>query len=176
MELLDLGSFHTAKIKHCKRNIALLAPLFFVAPAVTMIIIGEFSLILTSISLLGGLFVLGIFGFPLKDHTAKLNRIKNEAADFEEFTLTTQVVSKSHEATTSVSGQQGYVSSSTSHRYIVGVRTNQGRHLELDSKQLFMSIREGEYVDVLIKQIVDKNDKLLDSSYIPLMNTIKASL
>ena len=119
---------------------------------------------------------IGILYFTLKQHSSKLEYIDKMTDKFDKFVITTQIISKSKETVTNVSGQDGYVSSTTRHTYIVGVRANNGSALELYSKDLFMSAREGEYIDVLVKQKLDKNEKVLDCSFTPLMDTIKQSI
>ena len=117
-----------------------------------------------------------VFYYILKHHTSKLEYIDKMTDKFEQFTIRTQIITKSKETTTNVSRNQNYVSSRTSHKYIVSVRAEFGGSIEIYSKDLYMSAREGEYIDVLIKRKVDKNGELLDASYIPLLNTIREQI
>lgn len=175
MELLDKGKMYNSQIKQIKHSMIFFSVLVMIIP------ISAIFFDMMSIGMI--LFYLGLIVFinlicywGRSNLKSKINNIDKMTDVFDEFIVTTQIISKSQESKTNVFGQQGYVSSSTHHTYIVGVRTLSGHPLRICSKNLYMSSREGEYVDIVIKQKLDKNDQVLDSSYIPLLNTIKQSI
>lgn len=123
------------------------------------------------------IFLIIILCFFMKKRAMReILRIQNNTAKFEKFTITAQIISKSRESSTSISGTGNNISSRTSHDYIVGVRTVNGKLITIGSKELYLGSAEGEFIDILIKQKLDKNGELLDSSHIPLMQTIRATL
>lgn len=176
MELLDKGNYYTEKIKQIKNAIKVVIGVLGILEIVSAIMAPDIALECFVIISLVGIPLFGLLYFVLRQHKSKLEYIDKMTDKFEEYTVRAQIISKSQESTTHVSGQQGYVSSSTSHLYMVGVRTYSGHTLTIYSESLYMSAREGEYVDVLIKHKLDKNDNLLDKSFTPLLNTISESI
>lgn len=177
MELLDKGMMYESKVKQGKVSIILFTLLGLLWP-VFFVFIGDkdIFLLLIMVSLFMVILVDLIVYICIRANRSKINKIDEMTDVLDEFIVTTQIISKSQESNTNVSGQQGYVSSSTHHEYMVGVRTLSGQPLRIYSKNLYMSSREGEYVDILVKQKLDKNKQVLDSSYIPLFDTIKQSI
>lgn len=175
MELLDKGMMHTSKIKQIKVYILLSLIVFLGVPLVFIVI--ERKIQISSFILSASLVpIIMIFCFALKQHISQIKYIDKMTDRFDKFVVTAQIVSKVQESNTRVSGQQGYVSSRTSHTYMVGLRDISGSNFRINSSDLYMSSREGEYVDILVKQKLDKNNNVIDSSYIPIMETIRSTL
>lgn len=179
MELLDKGIMYESKIKDEKKSM-----IFLVFSSLVFLILG-----IVMGSILGGpMFSMMFMGFlvvaclsvisysKISNYKSEINNIDEMTDVFDEFIITTQIISKAHESNVSISGDRKDIIGFTYNEYIVGLRTLSGQSFRVYSKNLYTSSREGEYVDVLVKQKLDKNKQVLDSSYIPLCDTIKQSI
>lgn len=108
----------------------------------------------------------------------KIKEIDKKTAEFKQSRLTVQIVSKSLESILSIStnSESSRVSGTTYQQYKVGVRSITGISFTVANESLYMGTKEGEFIDIIVKQKVDKNNNVIDSSHIPLMQTIRASV
>lgn len=115
-----------------------------------------------------------------KHYKKKIIEIENLTDKFEAYKVTVKIVSKSQEINSRMTVNQNQYGSSihksTNQKYLVGIRTESGNSAIIYSKQLYMGSSEGEYIDILVKQKLDKNGNVIDSAHIPLMETIRATL
>lgn len=187
MEILDKEFELIRKLKEIKSSfgyffgpISGIVAIFWVYLSIDSHDIATFGL---SISLFFVALSIYCFTYPTRERK-KLNKeiakINNNTAKFEKFTVPTKIISKAQENTTevygSISNGNGDVSSSTYYNYIVGLRTTNGNLITIDSKELYMGAVEGEFVDVLVRQKLDKNNMILDSSHTALMHTLRTTL
>lgn len=104
----------------------------------------------------------------------KITNIEKNTVKFEKRKIAVEIISKTQETKTTVSSEGDI--NSVYNQYLIGVRTTNGESLTICSKELFVAAREGEYIDIINKRKLDKDNKVLDFLNIPLMNTLRTTL
>lgn len=168
MELLDKGMKHNKKIKQAKLSIVYFLFIMVIGIVLGRVLIGSSNSSMNMcIAMMVGVGII-IALLVISYHKRAIIKIDEITDVFLSDVVTTKVISKSIES---------YIENSTKyHDYIVSARTIDNKTIIIYSKDLYMSINKGEYVDILVKEKLDKNRQLVDSSYIPLMDTIKSRI
>lgn len=196
IDLLDKGLEYKSKIDalSCRNFKAFNAIMFFggIMNIIFAIYIGFMTLFeedgiyigLAIFLVIGGFLCLAFsLIFPRasrKSMEKKIIEIEKLTYKFEAYKVTVKIVSKSQEINSRMTVNQNQYGSSihksTNQKYLVGIRTESGNSAIINSKQLYMGSSEGEYIDILVKQKLDKNGNIIDSAHIPIMETIRATL
>lgn len=180
IELLSKGLRYKAEIDELSTKkfkllmkISFFIALFFVIISIAYLDSFEFTLLSLA-------FIAFIFVFPKaykKNREKKIIKIEENTVKFERYRTPGQIISKTQESNTTVSVNQNQygstINKTTNYKYIVGLRTPKGDIMTVYSKELFLGSREGEYVDIVSKYKIDKNNKIIDFIDIPLMETVR---
>lgn len=182
-DLLDKGLEYKSKIdelsgRYCKTCIAIMFFLGIICIAMGMYIgLTIFFVIIGLISLVFSLIFPKVYRKSMEKKIIEIEKLTDK---FEAYKVTVKIVSKSQEINSRMTVNQNQYGSSihksTNQKYLVGIRTESGNSAVINSKKLYMGSAEGEYIDMLVKQKLDKNGNIIDSSHIPLMETIRATL
>ena len=88
--------------------------------------------------------------------------------------ITVEIISKTQEVKSITASDED--TGLINNQYLIGTKASNGERFTICSKKLFIEAREGEYIDIMSKRKLDKDNKVLDFLNIPLMNTLRTTL
>lgn len=180
IELLSKGLRYKAQIdelstKKFKLMMTIFSLIALIGLIISIVVLDSFGLTIASLVYMAGILVSP--KYYKKNRENKIIKIEENTVKFERYRTPGQIISKTQESNTTVSVNQNQygstINKTTNYKYIVGLRTPKGDIMTVYSKELFLGSREGEYVDIVSKYKIDKNNKIIDFIDIPLMETVR---